>query len=105
MKIDPDPWLASVFWHDVFRVVPEGTDTASLQHHLRAREGRAAFYYAKVATARIDQVQALARLGFGVVDVNVTFEREPGTELDGPTLPVRDARREDHARLLDIAAT
>lgn len=102
MKVEADPWMAKVFGHDVFRVAPEGTDTTALRHHLRAREGRTAFYCAKVATDRIDQVQALAALGFGVVDVNVTFEREPGDGC-GPTTPVRDAVQSDREPLLRIA--
>jgi dTDP-4-amino-4,6-dideoxy-D-galactose acyltransferase len=103
MKIDADSWMTTVFGYDVFRVAPEGIDTAVVRQHQRAREGRRAFYYAKVPTARVDQVQALASLGFGVVDVNVTFERLPGDDVDQPTVVVRDATPKDRDALLDIA--
>jgi hypothetical protein len=72
MKIDADSWMTTVFGYDVFRVAPEGIDTAVVRQHQRAREGRRAFYYAKVPTARVDQVQALASLGFGVASRTTT---------------------------------
>jgi GNAT superfamily N-acetyltransferase len=105
MKIDADPWMTTVFGYDVYRVAPEGTDTSAVRQHLRAREGRQAFYYAKLPTARVDQVRALASLGFGVVDVNVTFERPPGDDVEQPTVAVRSAAPTDREALLAIAET
>src|SRR5688572_21167311 len=55
----------------VFRVQGSG-DIAPIDAHLRDQVR--AFYFAKVATDRIADVQALATLGFVVVDTNVTFE-------------------------------
>ena len=61
-----DPWLGEVMRRPVFRVEGSGSAEAVVQ-------GRG-FYFAKVPTDRIADVQALSRAGFTVVDTNVTFE-------------------------------
>jgi ribosomal protein S18 acetylase RimI-like enzyme len=55
----------------VFRVEGSGT-TTDLASHVRAARG--AFYFAKVPTDNVDDVANLTRLGFALVDTNVTFE-------------------------------
>jgi len=62
----PDAWLAEVMRRPVFRV--DGSGSAE---SLATPPG---FYFAKVASDRVADVRALERRGFGVVDVNVTFE-------------------------------
>ncbi len=66
-----DEWLTEVMRRHVFRVQGSG-DASAIETHLR--EQARAFYFAKVATDRVFDVQALAALGFVVVDTNVTFE-------------------------------
>lgn len=103
MRVEPDVWMGAVFGHDVFRVALEEFDASALQRHLAACEQRG-FYYAKIPTTRVDQVQALVALGFHVVDVNVTFEREAGDlSSSSAALPIREARPEDREALLAIA--
>jgi hypothetical protein len=72
MKVDADPWMASVFGYDVFRV-------ARGDRHV----GRAAPPRTRGRARLLRQGgdgpgrsgAGAATLGFGVVDVNVTFER------------------------------
>jgi ribosomal protein S18 acetylase RimI-like enzyme len=66
-----------------------------------------AFYFAKVPTRRIDQVDALTQAGFRVVDVNVTLEREPTPLARPPGLDpaVRDYAPDDREAVLRIAAS
>jgi ribosomal protein S18 acetylase RimI-like enzyme len=66
-----DPWLAEVMSRPVFRVDGGGA-TSDLASHIAAQTG--AFYFAKVPTESVDDVGQLTRLGFAVVDTNVTFE-------------------------------
>lgn len=66
-----DEWLTEVMRRHVFRVQGSG-DAAPIEAHVR--DQARAFYFAKVATDRVFDVQALAALGFVVVDTNVTFE-------------------------------
>lgn len=63
-----DPWLAEVMNRPVFRV--DGTGSTDEL----ARQLRAGFFFAKLATDRVADVQALSALKFSVVDTNVTFE-------------------------------
>jgi ribosomal protein S18 acetylase RimI-like enzyme len=70
-SVHHDEWLAEVMRRQVFRVQGSG-DASAVAEHVRGQAR--AFYFAKVATDRIADVQALAELGFVVVDTNVTFE-------------------------------
>jgi ribosomal protein S18 acetylase RimI-like enzyme len=105
MKVEADTWLAEIFRQEVFRVSPgpTGDDVAAVQAHLQRREGRDAVYYTKLPTARVDQVKALTKLGFSIVDVNLTFERDAAVPAEPPSVPIREARPADHPRLLEIA--
>ncbi|MFN0253015.1 MAG: GNAT family N-acetyltransferase [Kofleriaceae bacterium] len=66
-----DDWLTAVMRRHVFRVQGSG-DAGAIEAHVR--DQARAFYFAKVATDRVFDVQALSALGFVVVDTNVTFE-------------------------------
>jgi len=64
-----------------------------------------AFYFAKVGTDRVADVAALAKLGFVVVDTNVTFElmREPSAA--SPSIEVSEVAEGDADAVLDIAGS
>jgi GNAT superfamily N-acetyltransferase len=91
-----DAWLSEVMNRPVFRVDGSG-DTADLAAHTGAHRG--GFYFAKVATDSVEDVAQLARLGFSVVDTNVTFEltdNETQYVVDAVALPrtsTRDMRK------------
>lgn len=106
-RVEPDPWMAGVFGHDVYRVTPGHSmaDMSVVREHVRARPGGPAFYYAKVPTTRVDQVRSLGAVGFSIVDVAVTFERAPGGRVpeSATSLLVRPAHAEDRDEVLRIA--
>ncbi len=111
MKIESDQWLAEIFGHPVFKVSlsdhsQAGLPEEGLKGKLEKQAERPGFYYAKIPTARLEQVQALTALGFQVVDVNVTFERRPAKEPIAPVsqnVMVRDVLPADHEALLTMA--
>ncbi|MBM3836658.1 MAG: GNAT family N-acetyltransferase [Verrucomicrobia bacterium] len=113
MKFEPDAWLSQVFGYPVFKVTLDESEgepdaRARLEAFLReTSQGRPAFYFARVPTRRIDQVNALTQVGFRVVDVNVSLEREPGpASVPGSIDPlVRDFELRDREAVLGIAAS
>lgn len=108
MRLEPDPWLTSIFGHDVFRVIDiEHGPSISVDNLTQASDSQQIFYYVKVPVARLDLVHALNKSGFKVVDVNVTFECMPRvTEIDlSSRIIIRGARPEDRDATLDIAGT
>ncbi len=108
MRLESDPWLTSIFSHDVFRVTDiEHGPSISVDDLTRASDNNQIFYYVKVPVARLDLMHALNKSGFKVVDVNVTFEcmpRETEIDLFSPII-IRLARPEDRDTTLDIAGT
>jgi len=108
MRLEPDPWLTSIFSHDVFRVIDiEHGPSISVDDLKQASDSHQIFYYVKVPVARLDLVHALNESGFKVVDVNVTFEcmpRETEHNLSSPII-IRVACPEDRDATLDIAGT
>jgi dTDP-4-amino-4,6-dideoxy-D-galactose acyltransferase len=111
MRLEADLWLAGVLGRDVYRVCWPAAGAMDLHAWRVAVAGcgaRPAFFYAKVPTCQVENVRALCREGFIVVDVNVTFERHPGAET-GPSraeaIRVRDARPEDYDAVLEIAGS
>ena len=66
-----------------------------------------AFYFAKVDCDRVDQVQKLTRLGFFVVDVNVTFalSRKLGANAPVAETIVVDASAAHAPAILDVAGS
>ena len=114
MKIEPDGWLAGVFGHPVFKVSlsdqegSEGISPVSEETLCISSQGQPAFYYAKIPTTQVRRVRTLTAAGFSVVDVNVTFEREPVRCPDwtaGGNIIVRDILPSEHECVLDIAAS
>jgi GNAT superfamily N-acetyltransferase len=68
--VHDDPWLAGVMERPVFRLTGSG-EVAEVARHLERHRG---FYFVKVPTDRVADVVSLGKLGFAVVDTNVTFE-------------------------------
>ncbi|GIX47105.1 MAG: hypothetical protein KatS3mg131_1316 [Candidatus Tectimicrobiota bacterium] len=114
MALHPDPWLSAVLARPVFAVtLPPAASEAQLAARCRqleqhARQQAAALYFAKVDTTAVAAVRALSRLGFFVVDVNLTLavtrERWLHLPADGGCV-VQEAAAEHHAALLHIAET
>lgn len=102
MRIEPDLWLQGLFGHGVFRVTP--SDQVAAEPLYRAAGGQQAFFYAKVPVTEVRRVGILTELGFKVVDVNVTFERQPGGGAPAAA-PVRPAEPGDREQVLAIAAS
>jgi len=91
----PDAWLSQIMKRPVHRiaVVPDGQNT------LEPSKG---FYYARVPTDTLTAANELAALGFHVVDVSVTLERE--VEHDGaPDSRIRAAVPSDREAVMALA--
>jgi GNAT superfamily N-acetyltransferase len=99
--VHDDAWLADVMRRPVFRVDGSGDAGAVAAHVAAQPQG---FYFAKVPTDRIDDVRALSRLGFTVVDTNVAFELT--RELaPAPGIDVGDLAPGEEEAVLDIAGS
>jgi dTDP-4-amino-4,6-dideoxy-D-galactose acyltransferase len=107
MKLVPDAWLSGIFGYDVIRVALEKDElvdptTAFPKDSLPQQ----AFYYTKVPVTSVRQVGALTSAGFRVIDVNVTFEREPAQQVNSnKSILVRDIQAGDENAVLTIAET
>jgi ribosomal protein S18 acetylase RimI-like enzyme len=99
--VHADAWLAEVMNRPVFRVDGSGA-TTELAAHLAAQSG--AFYFVKVASDRVEDVAALSKLGFVVVDTNVTFELASEVRSESST-EVSDMRPGEADAVLDIAGS
>jgi GNAT superfamily N-acetyltransferase len=114
VKIREDSWLSEIFGYPVFRVEPgDERAAAPLGDVVRNHESRhsSAMYYAKIDADRIETVRELSRVGFYVVDVNVTFG-VPAADVTGRGQPadsgrhmIREIAPEHHEAVLRIAAT
>lgn len=111
MRIEPDPWLKSIFCHDVYRIVDFGQDNASELNDLHAAihgcdEG---FFFVKVPVAETAMLKRFLDAGFRIADISVTLDREPGNveeickkpRLSGCT--VRTAYPEECKKVGEIA--
>lgn len=107
MKIDCDNWMSSVFGYQVFNVkVTDGDSCDCAREQIVERSGgEKGIFYTKVPVANIDEVRNLTRIGFYVVDVNVTFTCSPGRMdmLHGSDIHVCMVTPEYEAAVLDIA--
>lgn len=85
MRFDLDAWLSGIFGCGVYRASLEKDEAPDPKNIFSGNLlPRNAFYYAKVPVTSVAQVGSLTMAGFRVIDVNVTFEREPAqfVELD-----------------------
>jgi dTDP-4-amino-4,6-dideoxy-D-galactose acyltransferase len=105
MRFDRDTWLSGIFGCDVFKASFEKDEILDPRIIFsEALNSRRAFYYVKVPVASVAQVGALTMAGFRVIDVNVTFEREPVRSVESNSnIIVRDVLPKDEAAVLDIA--
>lgn len=104
MRIVEDGWLGQIMGCSAFRVdVVEGGNAQAVADH--AREQKNAFYFSKVPTERIADVKALTRVGFDVVDVNVTFEMAPPTDTRRLRVDVGECTPAAVDAVLDIAGS
>ena len=101
MNIHEDAWLTAVFGYPVF-AVEEGS-AAEIDRH--AAGSPRAFYFAKVPVDRVERVDELTGAGFSVVDVNVTFAREPTPAPPAPPVSVAPLRPQDGDAVAEIAGS
>jgi GNAT superfamily N-acetyltransferase len=96
-----DPWLAEVMRRPVFRVHGSGAADEVAKHVAEQR----GFYFAKVATDKVADVQVLSRLGFTVVDTNVTFELTREVAVTAEGVEVGELAAGEAEAVLDIAGS
>lgn len=99
--VQADAWLAEIMARPAFRVDGSGA-TGDLATHLHSQQ--TGFYFAKVATDRAVDVRALSRLGFAVVDTNVTFELAREVPL-ASDVEVGELQAAEADAVLDIAGS
>jgi GNAT superfamily N-acetyltransferase len=115
-EIEEDRWLSAIFGYGVFRVNlsrvgGEADVDAGDMVQTHASQQHRAMYYAKVDTARIEEVRQLHAAGFYVVDVNVTFGAEtssvapsgPRARWDGSIREVGELGPAEQQVVLEIA--
>ena len=110
MKIEPDTWLSEVLGYNAYRVVELDHDPLfSKEDFISSSCTSSSFYFAKVPVKETGAVNSLCNAGFRVVDVNITFEREPSNDLDNgicsSPVTVRKMKESDRGMLLDIAGS
>lgn len=102
MTIHRDDFMTAAMGFDVFKVIADDADHSYAD---AAGDSPHAMFYVKLPTTDAEAMRRYQRDGFGVIDVNITFERRPGepapTSADGVTVAV--ATPDHHAAVLDIA--
>ncbi len=80
-------------------------DLETLRDHISAHQGARRFYFTRIPTELPGLVQALAPLGFSVVDVSITFERAPEklSETFPPDIKIAAYEQEYQEPTLQIA--
>jgi ribosomal protein S18 acetylase RimI-like enzyme len=114
MKIERDIWLTNIFGHDVFKVslsvesLSERDPKERVDTLIDYASGQPVFFYTKISTTCVDQVEAMTSIGFNVVDVNVTFEKKPVDIIQQKTstvFKIRDCLPAEYEAVLDVAAS
>jgi GNAT superfamily N-acetyltransferase len=104
METAHDAWLTNLLPYDAYRLsVPLHCSPEALRDYLQnIKDG---FYYVKLATDAMVQLQELQLCGFRVIDVNVTLEREPLSEEGGnhPDCQIGEFNKEHHDCIAEIA--
>ncbi len=100
-----DDFLAEILGRPSYRVAlaEDALDEDGRAAILVARE-RPVFLFARVPTHRVDTLRALERLGFAIVDTNVTLERPAAPVRASSQGRVRFARPADRAGIMALAA-
>jgi GNAT superfamily N-acetyltransferase len=104
IRTSPDPWLSEVMGRPVYRLEADSDDGLD-DFAARAGGERRAFYYVKVPTDRVAVVQALSRVGFCVVDTNVTFAMKPPSTARTWAFDVGECTPNGADAVLDIAGS
>jgi ribosomal protein S18 acetylase RimI-like enzyme len=105
MNFARDAWLSEVFGYDVFKLNIENNEILDSKNIFPKELPKSAFYYAKVPVTSVLQVGALTSAGFRIIDVNITFERQPEAITSNEKIIVRDVKPEDENEILNIAET
>ncbi len=95
IKLTSDVWLSEIMARPVYRVAVNGAGNDAL-------ETPRGFYFARVAAHDVRITNALADLGFRIVDMGVTLERAAMAE-EPASVHVRPAVLEDRDRVMAIA--
>jgi dTDP-4-amino-4,6-dideoxy-D-galactose acyltransferase len=102
-RITNDSWLGDLMSRGVYRVHADATSVAD-EVDLHARGQARAFYFAKVPADRVGIMRALTRIGFSVVDVNITFTRRPRVAANRPPgIDIGECTPKAADAVLDIA--
>jgi len=109
-QIQDDAWLSDLFGYPVYRVemparAPANEDVLGpLRRRLEEMSDEPAFYYVKVSSSSVAQVEACAAMGFNVVDTSVTLERTGASAAgQSPGLEIRESLPEEETPILDMA--
>lgn len=103
MKFVRDAWLSEVFGYEVFKLDLENNEILDSKNIFPKELPKRAFYYAKVPVISVSQVGDLTNAGFRVIDVNITFERQPEAITSNEKIIIRDVKPEDENDVLCIA--
>ncbi len=96
ISLAKDPWLSEVMALPVHRASVDGDADVAL-------DGPRGFYFSRVPAAEIGKVNALAAIGFRLVDTGVTLERGKTAHAAGRDITVRAAVPQDREAVADIA--
>ncbi len=85
IRVEPDRWLSDVLETPSWKVagIAASTPVSELRAQLEQHGKSAAFFTAKILTTETQAVANAARVGFRVVDVNMTFDWAPPAETPG----------------------
>jgi dTDP-4-amino-4,6-dideoxy-D-galactose acyltransferase len=104
IRITSDDWLGSVMGRAAYRVDTDGTAVAE-ELAVHERDQKKAFYFAKVPADRVAVLRTLARVGFDVVDVNITFAKTPPSAPQRLLVDVGECSPQSADAVLDIAGS
>jgi dTDP-4-amino-4,6-dideoxy-D-galactose acyltransferase len=102
-----DPWLAETLGQPAFKLAERSTSVSerrlSAEMAELAKQGNA-FFFAKVPTTDVARCMELARAGFSVVDVGITFALAAEGGAPPPDVAVRvPSSAEQHEAVANIA--
>jgi ribosomal protein S18 acetylase RimI-like enzyme len=96
ISLAKDPWLSEVMARPVHKASIDGDADVALDRP----QG---FYFSRVPAAEIGKANALAAVGFRIVDTGVTLERGKAGQAANGGIAVRAAVPQDRAAVADIA--
>ncbi|HZP68480.1 MAG TPA: GNAT family N-acetyltransferase [Pseudolabrys sp.] len=96
LSLTRDVWLSEIMAQPVHRVSVNGEANLAI-------DSPRGFYFGRIPAADIRTANALAALGFRVVDTGVTLERDPRVRASGGRIAVRAAVPQDREAVAAIA--